>query len=783
MRQHGIFMLFKERIILFVLICLCLVSRAQNCRLELKGMIRDEDNSEHLSFAVVKLLSPEQIMQTNDKGEFVFKNLCPGKYQILVQHAGCKDSVFTVNLSKSKSFSFKLPHSLNALQDVEIISKHEDVKSTQPENSLETKQLDKSRGQNLADQLKQLNGVTTFNTGPTISKPMINGMQGYRILVLNNGIRQEGQQWGNEHAPEIDPFIAQKLSVLRGASAVRYGSDAIGGVVLVEPGDLPDTASVTGEFNTVAYTNGKGGATSLQLQGYFDQLKYFRWRVQGTLKKSGSLKTPTYYLKNTAMEEQNFSYALGYHRKKFGVSVYYSQFNSKVGIFSGAHIGNLTDLYAAFNSGKPQDSLAEFSYAIDRPFQNIEHELIKASADFHTGPRSRLILNYAWQYNIRQEYDKHLSRNNFLASLNKPESDYRITTQTAEFFWEHDYIKSFRGKFGVQGMYQENVYKERFFIPNYLNKTLGAFAIERFIRPKFEVEAGARYDYKNLHSYYYIGKDLQSPELTFDNISYNLGGILKPYSFLKLNLNLANGWRAPAVNELYSNGLHHGVGAIERGNKELKTERCLNVTGSGILELKKLHFEITAYNYWFKNYIYYLPADQPELTIRGAFPVFNYVQNDVNLGGCDVLLNYAFNKYFSIKTRAMWVRGVNKDLGQPLIYMPSDRYETGLTLKLKDTKLFGDNYMEPTYLFVDKQYRVPNGIDFAAPPKAYHLFGLNAGTTLTVKKQQFIFTFSITNAANTIYRDYLDRFRYYNDATGSNYTLRLRIPFTLYDKK
>lgn len=757
--------------------------QAQKCDLQLKGTIRDEDNSESLSFAVVKLISPEIVVQTNDKGEFEFKDLCPGPYQILIKHAGCRDSVFHLELRKSKKMIFKLPHSFNALGDIEIISKHEEVKSTQASGTLEQKDLDKSRGQNLGDQLKQLNGVTTFNTGPTISKPMINGMQGYRILVLNNGIRQEGQQWGNEHAPEIDPFIAQKLSVLRGASAVRYGGDAMGGVVLVEPGNLPDTASVTGEFNMVGFTNGRGGASSLLVQGYFDKLKYFSWRVQGTLKKTGSLKTPTYYLKNTGTNERNFSYALDYHRKKFGISVYYSQFNSEVGIFSGAHIGNLTDLYAAFNRSKPQDSLADFSYDINRPFQNIEHELIKTSVDFHTGPRSRVVLNYAWQYNIRQEYDKHLPRNNYLASLNKPESDYRITTQTAELFWEHDYIRSFRGKAGVQGMHQSNIYKERFFIPNYLNRTIGIFAIERFIRPKYELEAGARYDYKQLQSYYYIGKELQEPDLKFRNVSYNVGGIYRPVSSLRFNVNLANGWRAPAANELYSNGLHHGVGAIERGDPNLKAETCTSIVGAAILDVKKLHVEATAYNYWFKNYIYYLPAEAPELTIRGAFPVFNYKQNDARISGGDLLLTYQLTRFLGLKLRSMWVRGVNMDLNEPLIYMPADRYEWSLTLKFKERKFFKDTYLEPSYLFVDKQHRVAAGVDFAEAPAAYHLFGLNAGSTFQIKQQQLIVTFSISNAANAIYRDYLDRFRYYNDAVGVNYIIRLRMPITLYDKK
>lgn len=771
-----------RKITCILLLSYAAIGHSQSCHLTLEGTIRDDDNSEELGFAVIKVLPSEKIVQSDALGKFKLDELCSGTYSILIKHAGCRDSIFRVELNRSKKLIFKLPHSLNALKDIEIIAKHADVKYTQSSQTLDQKVMDESRGQNLGDQLKQLNGVSTINTGPTISKPMINGMQGYRILILNNGVRQEGQQWGNDHAPEIDPFIAQKLSVVRGAAAVRYGSDAIGGIVLVEPGDLPDTASLTGEFNLVSMSNGRGGASSLLLQGYFDKLKYFNWRVQGTLKKTGTLKTPTYFLKNTGLEEENFSYALGYHRKKIGLQLYYSQFNSIIGIFSGAHVGNLTDLQAAFNRAKPADSLATFSYKIGRPYQHIEHELIKLSGDIHTGNRSRIYMNYAWQYNIRKEYDKHVARNDSIAALNLPEAVYKLNTQLAEVIWEHDYIKSFRGKFGWQGMLQNNRYEQRFFIPNYDSWSIGFFGTERWVQPMFELEAGIRYDYKYLKSYFYTGKELQQPSRTFDNLSVNIGGIYKLNRFVKLNLNASNGWRAPAPNELYSNGLHHGIGAIERGNPNLQTEKCLSIISTGVVDYKSWHAELSAYYYQFKNYIYYEPGPKPELTIRGAFPVFYYKQNDARISGSDFSLSYSFNKWLTVRGAAMWVRGYNTELNQYLLYMPSDRYQFYMTLKFSDYKHIKNMYLEPNLLFVAKQTRVQPGVDFAEPPPSYALFGINAGSTFLLNKQKIVLVFSITNAANAIYRDYLDRFRYYNDGLGTNYTLRIRIPFVLYDK-
>jgi iron complex outermembrane receptor protein len=772
-------MLFIKQVIFVFILFLSSSLFSQSCDLVLKGQVLDEDNSQDLGYAVVRVLDHPTVMQTNEKGEFEIKDLCPGKYRILVQHVGCSDTIFAITINKSKKVVFKLPHNLNALNDIEIVAEHEEIKPVHSSHVLEGKSLDQVKGMNLAEQLRQVNGVSALSTGPTISKPMINGMQGYRILILNNGIRQEGQQWGSEHGPEIDPFVAQRLTVIRGASSVRYGSDALGGVILVEPDHLPDTASVTGEFNAGGFSNGRGGAGSLMLQGSFAKLKYFSWRVQGSLKKSGSVKTPEYFLNNTGLEEQNFSYALSYHRKKGGVSVYYSQVNSRIGIFSGAHVGNLTDLQLAFKRNKPADSLAPFSYSISSPFQQVFHELLKVSSDFHTGNRSRIFVTYALQHNKRQEFDAHGEHAEELT----PESEYRLTTHSAEIFWEHDHIRSFRGRVGVQGTYQENVYRENFFIPNYISSTTGVFAMERFVRSKFEAEAGIRFDAKNLQSFYYKEQQLQEPKRDFSNMSYHAGLILKPVNSVRLSFNGGTGWRAPSVNELYSNGLHHGVSAYEKGNADLGIETCWQAAASLLFKHKKITAEINAYNYWFKNYIYYVPSPEPEVTLRGAFPVFNYTQNDARLSGADVMLSYFLLRNLAIKGRAIYVRGINANTNEPLIYMPADRYEAGLTFTFSDKGVFRNMFIEPAVTYVAKQTRVPQDLDFLPPPDAYFLVGVSAGSTIRIKQMPLTISLTVANLTNTVYRDYLDRFRYFNDAAGTNVWLRLKMPFVLYDKK
>lgn len=774
----------KYLVVMYFTLFLCNTMNSQSiCNYSINGKITDLDDGKELEGTFVIINNTNQTQITNDHGNFKFENLCSGNYTLTVRHVGCKDTLILVSLIKNTKLNIKLPHSAVELTEIDIMDKQPYIIQTQTIIDIKDKELDKTRGQSLGDALKLVTGVTTLNTGSTISKPMIHGLQGYRILILNNGIRQEGQQWGNEHAPEIDPFIAQKLSVVKGANAVRYGSDAIAGVILVEPNELPDTASVTGEVNLVGMSNGQTGVASGILQGYFDKIKGFNWRVQGTYKKGGNIKTPTYYLKNTGVEERNFSYALGYHRTNWGIDGYYSQFNSKIGIFTGAHIGNLTDLQNAFNAQKPQDSLATFSYGIGRPYQDIAHELAKTKLHIHLSPRWITNIQYAYQHNIRKEYDKHPPLNNALASLNKPELDYRITSQTIDVLIEHLNIKSFRGQFGGSFMNQKNVYLGRFFVPNFINNTWGIFASERYLKQHIELEAGVRYDQKHLQSFYYINNNLVKPDLNFNNLSWNIGSIIKPNSFVKFLINAGSAWRAPAPNELYSNGIHHGVGSIERGDANLKTEQVYNLTISNITNIKNLNLEITGYHNQFTNFIYLNPATQPELTIRGAYPVFYYKQANARISGFDGKVQFNFLKHFELTTKAMILRAWNETINDYLIYMPSDRY----SLDLRYTKEFKKNIKTISfnvgYQLITKQWRVPKNTDFAPPPKGYNLISAELSTDIKLKKQELNISLNASNLTNEIYRDYLDRFRYFANSQGRNLTLRIKVPLIIYDKK
>jgi iron complex outermembrane receptor protein len=297
-----------------------------------------------------------------------------------------------------------------------------------------------------------------------------------------------------------------------------------------------------------------------------------------------------------------------------------------------------------------------------------------------------------------------------------------------------------------------------------------------------EFELGVRYDEKNLRSYFYKGKDWTNVTRNFSNITYNGGMIWKVDSTFNLFVNAGSAWRAPAANELYSNGIHQGVASIEKGDENLVTETCYNITTTGILKKKNVQAELTLYHNQFQNFIYIDPSGTTELTIRGAFPVFNYKQANTRISGLDLKTECDLGKYLSVVIKGMFVRAWNYSINDYLIYMPADRGDLAVKLKLPETKKLKRTYLQLNNSFVAKQWRVPKDVDFAPPPPAYWLLGFDIGTELNIKNQKLLLNFGATNLLNARYREYLDRFRYYCDAAGVSYNIRLTVPFTLFDK-
>lgn len=755
-------------------------AQAPPCNLNLHGKIVEGYTDVPLPYAQITCVELQRGVLSDSLGRYSLDGLCPGEYTFVCRHIGCEPITVVLNVRESFNYIFRHHHLPQELGAVDIVAERRGYNAVQGTQRLARKDLDLNQGKSLADLAGIFNGVSILRNGATIGKPVIRGLHSNRVLIMNNGVRQEGQQWGNEHAPEIDPFIANQVILIKGASSVRFGSDAIAGVIQVEPAAIRAAPGLGGRIQMVGITNGRTGVGNAMLEGRFVKWPSWSWRIQGSAKYGGNLHTPDYYLMNTGMREGHYSGTLGYQYGRIQSEIYYSRFQSKPGIFSGAHIGNLTDLQRALEATNPPQNTS-FSYDIGRPYQKIDHELLKVLFSLRVHEKANLKWTYARQYNKRLEYDKHVPLNDSLAALNRPALQFELTTHTLETLYEAHPQENQTNTFGLQGIAQANTYEGRFFIPNFRKYGLGAFFIGRrkFDNPKCEGEAGLRYDWMEQEVFLRDDKMILSPAYHYQHVTANLGFIYRRDDDETYRLNFASAWRPPAINEMYSNGLHHGVAAIETGDPLLKSERSYGAEFSAQLKTGKINWQFQPYAQFIDHFIYLKPSSAPVLTIRGAFPAFMYSQTDALLLGHDTRAWIDLTKYLQLDVKASLLRARDLANGKHIVQMPSDAYTFSAVFHTDRLKKLNDVFFKTDLQYRNKQWRVPETDDFAGSPAAYTLLNAQLGFQYPVRNQMIVISLSCDNLLNTSYRDYLNRFRYYSDEIGRSYAIRITIPFEL----
>ncbi len=747
---------------------------AQSCQLTLKITVVETHNFAPVYPALVFVDELQKSFEANENGVIILKDLCTGNYALHIVASGYETFAERVAVLENTQTTIRLNHLESALQEVKVTdSKLRTI--VQDKDELTRQELLDNSGKSIGQILSKINGVTMLTNGGTIAKPVIHGLHSNRIVMLNNGVRQEDQQWGGEHAPNIDPFLAQNITVVKGAASVRYGGDAIAGVVLVEPNALRNKPGWNGEINAAAFANNRMGVLNGMVEHRFKNIP-LAFRLQGTFKKGGNYRIPGFWAANTGVEEANYSANAAYRRVHTGAEIFYSHFNTTLGLYRGSHTGNREDLLAAINSTEPLIA-SGFTYNISRPYQHVMHDLAKAKlyADTRIGFWN---LAYAYQSNYRQEFDVQRIENSD-AQLN-----ITLNTQTINLNLDHKKIGRLSGQVGVDGLYKENYSKpgDRLFIPNYFAKSAGIYAIEHIPFGNVTGEGGLRYDLKNYDVYNAQGlnQEVVHYAFSYSNVSGTLGLKQQVKNNFEWSATLSNAWRAPQPNELFSAGFHQGAARIEKGNRNLQAERSynLNLAAKHVLK-EKFTTEISLYTQYINHYIFLEPAPDV-LTIRGYFKTFNYRQTNANLSGVDATISYAPNARISTALKGSFLRGWNRKANDFLILMPADRLSFTANYLLPLNKQGASLNFGTAARYVFRQVRIPSNfdvLDFPRPPAAYFLLDATVGVDFSVKQQPLSISLSATNLLNEKYRDYLDAFRYFIDQPGRDVVLRLHIPF------
>lgn len=749
----------------------------QNCNYFLKGKVIDELTGSSLAFTSIFIEETKQGFLTNENGEFELKNICTNEIHLRLSHVSCQTERFFIDLAQISKQDFTLHHHNELLNEIQVHGSATE-KTTQTTASISANDINKNANQNLADLLAKLTGVSTLKNGSGISKPIIQGLFGNRISILNNGVVQSGQQWGVDHAPEIDPFFADHISVIKGVSALMYGGNSLGGVVLVDSKPINNEPHLHGKVNYVFNSNGKGHVVNSKIEKSGDFINY---RISGTFKQAGDTKTPNYFLTNTGKKEVNAAIQLEKTLKQnWKTALYYSIFNTEIGILRGSHIGNLSDLTTAFTQKIPFFTASDFSYAINAPKQKVTHQLLKLTANKALNKSLNLNLTYGGQINNRKEFDVRRGSRSEIPALSLTQFNHFIESKLIKDFENGNSLSS-----GFQYTFINNTNIPETgilpLIPDYISFQSSVFSIYKIKKDVWLHEIGGRFDYKQLNTVLItrtLPREIKRNKQSFSYFGFSYGSTFQPSNNLSFSGNVGLAMRPPEVNELYSFGLHQGVSSIEEGNENLTNEKSLKSSLSiNYINKKWLFLEITPYFQFMQNYIYLQPKKEFLLTIRGAFPYFVYEQTDGIIHGLDALLSIEPTENIKWINKLSYVKGKDVTNEIPLVYIPPLNVSSSFQIGLPDLYKMNKNRFELECNFTGMQRNLLPEQDFLPPPPSYYLLNLEIETSVPFSKSFLNLSLKASNLLNTTYRNYLNRLRYFSEDNGRDFRIAANFNF------
>ncbi|MBK9734629.1 MAG: carboxypeptidase-like regulatory domain-containing protein [Saprospiraceae bacterium] len=749
---------------------------SQDCQLMLSGTVIDEQHADGLEYATIYIQELGKGVACDEKGKYIIMGICPGNYHFLVSHLGCETKSIYMSIDSSLIFDFYLEHHDELLEQVEISGQDNNLKLGTTKYMISKDMLFELNGRNLTEILSTIPGVNMLKSGPNLSKPIINGLYGNRITILNHGIPQEGQQWGNDHTPEIDPNTADKISVYKGAAAIKYGLQSMGGVVILEPNEMTYDPHWHGEIRLNGQSNGRAVGVNAIIKK-----STLLGNIRATLSSSiaGDRKSPSYYLTNTGNTDRSASlYVTSDINNKWVRKVYLSLYSNNIAILRGSHIGNTTDLKEAFVRNIPFYTEPDFSYDINAPKQNIYHYLLKFTNKYRVNEQSYYQLDAGFQINNRKEYD--IRRNNY---NEKPSLSLLLFSQYYDFNYNHE-TKNINNSMGLQYRYVNNTNDPGTgilpLIPDYINNHIALYDISRVKIASIPIELGIRTEYRN----YFVARIDSARMIVKENIrslnwAANIGIKKQITKDFQTGVDVSYTNRPPEINELFSNGLHQGVSGLELGNAKLKAENSFKITNEWIGHVtQNTHLSASIFYNNIRNYIYLQPQKEFRLTIRGAFPVFKYVGTNASLSGLSTKITHDVTKMLQLigGLNYIYAKNISQDTG--LIRIPPFSAFSHINYTMAKTKYFNEIKIGIEGSYTARQSYAPPSEDFLLPPDAYFL--MNASIRVKFKKRNnsdIDVSTRIDNIFNIQYRDYLNRLRYFSDEMGRNISINIRFIF------
>jgi len=733
------------RILLNTLLLLAFTTLFSQNKVE--GTVIDANTKQNLPYANIYFSELEKGTLSNENGHFSIENLPSGNHKILVSLLGYETKSANITIPNAAKLVISLTASAIEMEAVIVSTPFHKLQS---ENVMKVEQatvanLKANGAVNLAEGITNIAGVESVTTGLSIGKPVIRGLSSNRVLVYTQGVRLENQQFGDEHGLGISDSGIESIEVIKGPASLLYGSDALGGVLYLNPEKFAQNNTSNADFSGNYFSNTQGFSTNA---GYKASDNHFKFLFRGSLAEHADYKTKDYRVTNTRFKEQDFKAGIGYQKESFKTEFRYNVNNSKLGI--PEEIG--------------EQSISKMPLL---PFQNITNHVFSSKSSVFLN-KSRLDINLGYIYNDRKEFEEHHHEDETNHEDDEAlEAALHMKLKTANY--DVKYNLPTLGKFetivGVQGMNQINSnYGEEQLIPNATTNDFGVLATSHIHFEKADVQLGARFDNRTIDV-------LSGLQKNYNSFNGALGVKTDVAKNVTTRINFATGFRAPNLSELTSNGTHEGTNRYEIGNNDLKSEQ--NFQTDIALEYKNKHIEFFVNGFYntINNYIFLSPNG----TTINDNPVFVYLQNDAKLYGGEVGLHFHPHPldWLHIESSFETVTGKQTNASYlPLI--PANSLTNILRVE------FEKPWLKKGYSFIKytTTFKQDNVSTFETNTTGYSLLSAGLGGSFTLFKNEATITLSGTNLANKTYINHLSRLKpdgIFNMGTNFNVGITYKI--------
>mgnify|MGYP003837503837 FL=1 len=742
-----------------------------SAQIKIKGRVNANNQQGQVIGANVYFHELKKGAISAEDGTYEISNLPKGLLIIQVKYIGYEQIIKSINLTRDTLIDFNLKETIFEMHEIVTtgIGRSTELKlSPVSIKSIDKNYLNVHSATNLVDALKAVPGVSQITTGVAIAKPVIRGLGYNRVLTLVDGIRQEGQQWGDEHGIEVDEYGVDRIEIVKGPGSLVYGSDGLAGVInFISPSVMPQDKS---EINYAAnyQSNNQLLANSISTSG---SKKSFNWNIRATDKSASDYKNAADgKIYNSGFNEQDFSAMFGIN-KSWGYSqISFSSFNQQLALVEGDRDSTGAFVTSTLNQ-------------INTPYQKIGHQKITSSTLWILG-NAKLNIDLALQNNKRREFANPDLPNNAALYFNLTSFNYtaKLSFQT---------LNKWQLTTGLNGMLQSNRnLGEEFLIPAYQQNDIGLFLTsEKFIKPNLLFSYGARVDHRSLATDKLVLDQFGIP-LTIDTgvyfVKFNplskqtinfsaAAGLSYQYSNKSnFKINLSRGFRAAAVSELASNGIHEGSFRYELGNENLKSEYNHQLDFVYNYTSEHLNIEVSPFANFINNYIFIekiTSVEGRDSTINSGDPanVFKFKQSNAFLYGSEVFVDFHPHPidWLHIENSFSFVNAIkinSTDSTRYLPFVPPAHYRVDMRAQ---TKSIGKSIKNAFVKFSVDHYFAQNkvytayGTEQATP--AYTLIGAGIGADLLLSKQQtspIKLLLNIENLTDVIYQSHLSRLKY-----------------------